>query len=281
MEDNIEDDPEEEHYYSKQHQDDDSESSEEEVESEWEEVEEVVREKITLRVGKGGRVGVLDVKLEGKDIYVSVEDAFLVVEADFELIDPQTTDTSSPANTATPPSTAPAAPKAEPPQVVKDNASSGERLMKKSFLARAITAIPSLLLRDCRVRFVMKGSSNNDIPHSNQASKDNVDRTQEIDENEGEPPSNAHDTVIEVGIDFLSVTSGEDFLAHVRADEESNGGSTTTGTSNNSKSGRSIFPTFSGETDHKKDPASATETDQNEFLRKRIRTGKGPESGIW
>jgi hypothetical protein len=77
-------------------------------------------------------------------------------------------------------------------------------------------------------------------------------------------------TVYLIGVDFLSVTGGEDFLAHVRNSTTENGGGQLSDSDVQTQT-RSI-PSFR---------ESTTDDKQHEFLRKRVRTGRGPGGGVF
>ena len=85
----------------------------------------------------------------------------------------------------------------------------------------------------------------------------------------GETELTVDDSVVEMSIEMLSITSGEDFLAHVRTEGES--------TSSNTNATEPKDPK-----DPKPKPSlkALEESNENEYLVKRIRTGRGPEGGI-
>ena len=180
---------------------------------------------MTLSIGNMGCIGTLDVRLIGTDIHVFIEDAFLIVEAVRVRKEPEpndgggggggggTTDaasimsnkskdgsmkdtsqhspprkkTSSSTGGNTPSKRASAssvpstpAPKPEPKTVA-------DRILAQNALARLISNIPHLFLRDIRVRFIIRDE---------EPSRDNMD-----------------DTVVELCCEFLSVNDGEDVMA--------------------------------------------------------------------
>ena len=134
----------------------------------------------------------------------------------------------------------------------------GEKIKNKSKLAKYLSLIPHLFLRDCRVSLLLPEEFG----------------TESTDED-----SCADDcTVFELGIDFLSVTSGDDFLDVLHMFDTGNQSSRSTPMSK-SQSNRS-----------RRSSSGASEAEakclnslmpNNLFQRKRIRTGRGPESGIW
>ena len=206
-----------------------------------------IEKDMMLRLGNGGRIGVLDVRLVGKELFVSVEDAFLVVEACQRPDEPENyadnaADTDE-ETTGKPPTVEKK--KAAPSKKADKEMSEGERVIDKSAIARALSAIPHLFLRDCRVRLVVREG---DVGH------------------EAETEISDKDSVLDFGIELLSVTSGEDFLAHVRADDDPS--SSVNAFNEEAYKSQSSF-------------ASYDESSNNEFIVKRIRTGRGPEGGIW
>ena len=196
---------------------------------------------MVLKLSTGGRIGTLDVRLVGKDLHIMVEEAYLTVEA---CPKPDDTDETS----AAPPPSAAAADdkkneaedkkrKSNPPKNV------AERILERSGLAKAISAIPHLLLRDCTIRLIVREN-----------------------ESGGEDEVGPLDSVVEVGVELFSVTSGDDFMAGFRSSEEE-GQKEQAGEMEASPRKMSL--------------KRLEEDDENEYLMKRIRTGKGPEGGIF
>lgn len=206
-----------------------------------------VEKDMVLRLGNGGRIGVLDVRLVGKELHVSVEDAFLVVEACHKPDAPENdADDGSTAGSEKDEGTKGKehATDKKKPAASNKNLSEGERVLDKSGIARALSAIPHLFLRDCRVRLVVR--------------EGDVGREADADISES-------DSMLDLGIELLSVTSGEDFLAHVRADEDA---ATNSAFDEEAYKSQTSFSSYD-------------ECSHNEFIVKRIRTGRGPEGGIW
>ena len=102
---------------------------------------------LILRLGKFGRIGTLDVRLVGKDIHVFVEDADLTVEAVRLAPDVETDDKD-----ADPDAKKKKKPKKAPPEIK----TVGDRVLAENAIARAISLIPNLFLRDIRVRVVLR-----------------------------------------------------------------------------------------------------------------------------
>jgi hypothetical protein len=150
----------------------------------------------------------------------------------------------------------------------------GDRVLADNPLARAIAAIPHLLLRDIRIRFIIRKEPQANRKEEGDAAATTTSTTEESKSPAAEsvPASNQAlpgDTMLEVGIEFLSVSSGEDVLSHFqeRTGDESersegdNGGVST-------KPPVAVIPTESP-------------LDANEYMIRHIRTGRGPAAGIW
>ena len=227
---------------------------EEEVEEDEEEEEYTAEEDMILYLGKGGRIGTLDVRLVGKELHVMVEDAFLTVEAcpKQEECDDASSKTASTAD-ATKDDGSKArkkdTKKEAMPCLKKEGATAGERVLENSMFARAISAIPHLLLRDIRIQLVVRS------------------KAQEPDA-ELKTQISLEDSVVEVNIEMLSVASGEDFLEKFGDDSASK----VTPSMDDSSISFSARQRVSLQV--------LEERDENEYLFKRIRTGKGPEGGI-
>ena len=227
------------------------------------EVEEefVVEEELALCVGAGGSIGILNIRMVGGELHVTVEDAHLTIEAvpvNESCFDEGNETGKSPQKSnferSTSTSNAP-----ETPTLADKNKESkmGEKIQKKSLLARCLSMIPHLFLRDCKVSLLLPAEMGED--------------------------GNVYDddcTVFEFGIEFLSVTSGDDFLDVLRYHS---GNQTSEGPqAPNQRWGCRQSSSVESET-----PSSNSEGrndhvfGNNLFARKRIRTGKGPEGGVW
>lgn len=195
-----------------------------------------------------------------KDLHVLIEDAVLTIEAipmpeaDERFNDGEATNDSNvgdPADDASATS-ASAMPdlskKTDKESPKKDTV--GERVLADNGLARMISAIPHLFLRDVRVRLIIRSEPPNKS-------------------DTGEP--NPNDTMVEIGIDFLSVTSAEDILSHFQ--EQVNDDDFNYGTAEDSQrpglTRRSSVASIDASMEH------------NEYLFRHIRTGKGPDAGLW
>lgn len=207
-----------------------------------------------LRLGEGGTIGTLDVRLVGKTIHLLVEDAVLTVEA-VRVAPPQTSPGGDGEHTAADPAdsnktnaaSAPSKPKPKMP----DPKTTGDRVLAENAIARIFSVIPNLFMRDIRVQVVIRDEI--------------IEETENGESDDFRYGPN--DTVIELAIELLSVTDGGDFLLNFvnpgEDDDEYYSGDESIGTA----------------TDVSSAPSSAPD-ESNEFMTKRIRTGRGPEGGI-
>jgi hypothetical protein len=208
-------------------------------------------EDMVLYLGKAGRIGTLDVRLIGKELHIMIEDASLTLEARPK---PQNVDqpaASVTSNSASSKDDRSNSKKKETKKAAKqtskkDLVTPGDRILDRSILAKTIFGIPHLLLRDVRIQFI--------ICNTSQTSK--RDALHEVD---------LDDSIIEVNLEMLSVASGEDLLEKFGSDGESKPPNSAA-ESNSSR--------------HRVSLQSLEELDENEYLTRRIRTGKGPEGGI-
>ena len=202
---------------------------------------------VILRLGKGGHIGVLDVRLVGGNIHVLVEDADITVEVISQL---QTVMGEEEGGEKEPPTTE----KPKVPDQKKEPETIEERVLAEIALARIFSAIPNLFLRDIRIRAIIR----------DEVCTDPEDVSEEI---------GPDDTILDFSIELLSVTDGEDFLANFRAAAHLDGDHST-GDGGEDTAGD--YDEDYEETDH-----SLTDSDnQNEFSVRRIRTGRGPEGGL-
>jgi len=225
------------------------------------EVEEEVEDEMALLVGAGGSIGTLNIRLVGKELHVTVEDAHLILEAVPNESDEEGDDTKSkaqkPSNIDR--STSSSSVNSETEISVADENNEveptiGEKVKKKSLLAKYLSMIPHLFLRDCRVSLILPEEAEKESP------SDDIDDC----------------TLFELGIDFLSVTSGDDFMDTLRFDT---GNSNTTPIPKSKVLRRSSSMGSSIPEGKQRDNNQTTK--KNIFARKRIRTGKGPDGGIW
>ena len=247
---------------------DNDDNDDDEDDYEYYEEESPIEETMELRVGKGGRIGTLNAKIVGKDYHITVEDADLVLE-----IAPKPTSSTDDAGTTGAGDAAAVDDVKEEERSAKAasmnrNASSTtteDRVMQNSRLARYLAAIPNLYLRDCRVRIILKGGDSREagsVADKGIDASNNETSTTGEGEGGNKADDNSSSTTYIVGIDFLSVTGGEDdFLAHARTNNEG-----------------VLLDQIRNAPSFREDGIDDT---QNEFLRKRVRTGKGPEGGIF
>eukprot|EP00956_Cyclotella_meneghiniana_P009435 scaffold13029_cov68-Cyclotella_meneghiniana.AAC.5 len=239
----------------------DEDSDEESSDGSVIEVEEeyTVEDTMSLVVGAGGAIGTLNIRFVGKELHVTVEDAHLIIEAlpvgttdDESNFDQNNDETKNHIHVRSDSTVSETSVDSIPdgnsgPAV--DSTTFGEKIKKKSMLARYLSMIPHLFLRDCRVSLILPGES-------------------DLDDNESSSSSVGDCTVFECGIDFLSVTSGDDFIDVLRFD-------TGNQTVDSSPPHSAPLPS------NVKEKKERNQNTNNVFERKRIRTGKGPEGGLW
>ncbi|KAL7471757.1 hypothetical protein ACHAXS_012045 [Conticribra weissflogii] len=116
--------------------------------------------------------------------------------------------------------------------------------------------IPHLFLRDCRISLILPEDDFSDGDESSNYSVGNCN-------------------IFELGIDFLSVTSGDDFLDSFRFENE-----LPFERNANKRSVSRASPDSNPKSDDEI-VKSNNHNAKNVFSKKRIRTGKGPDGGIW
>eukprot|EP00548_Thalassiothrix_antarctica_P010632 CAMPEP_0194156052 /NCGR_PEP_ID=MMETSP0152-20130528/66889_1 /TAXON_ID=1049557 /ORGANISM="Thalassiothrix antarctica, Strain L6-D1" /LENGTH=1145 /DNA_ID=CAMNT_0038863439 /DNA_START=65 /DNA_END=3502 /DNA_ORIENTATION=+ len=212
-----------------------------------------IEEDMVLRLGKSGRIGTLDVRLVGKELHVTVEDAFLTVEACPKPDEPDdvSVKTASTADTTKDDAVL----KVKKKKATKSGADKkektvGECVIENSPLARALSALPHLFLRDVRIQIIIQ--SNLGV----------------VSEEEVRSEAGPDDSVAELGIELLSVTGGEDILANFFNDNDPAPPSPDDLGDSSERSRKHVSL------------KKIEERDENEYLRRRIRTGKGPDGGI-
>lgn len=245
------------------------------------------RQPMMLRLGKGGTIGTLDVRLVGKTIHVLIEDATLTIEV-VRLATPVDHHHHHPnadENTALPNATnTPKKKKKTPPAAVPSPPkTAGDHVLAENAIARIFSAIPNLFLRDIRIRLVIRdqvvsgescdsdeGGSGN--PSSSATLPDEANISEYYDSN---------DTIIELTIELLSVNDGKDFLLNFGGTVE---GDLLSSASSSSDDDDSVGAKSGGKSDrasYNNNVTAGVETiSNNEYLTKRIRTGRGPEGGI-
>lgn len=294
---------------------------------EEEECEEEHELPMRLCLGEHGRIGMVDVRLIGKELHIMVEDAMVTIEAipiltqddgtekedtqenydEFHGGDNQnnvngdgfakesgnddTRDMDS-ATAETEQSTT--EPKPEPK---RDTI--GDRVLADNRLAKLISAIPHLFLRDICIRLIVRdepmepttGEDVGNTTSNTSSSSSNADT--DIDNMDGysKPKPSSKDTMVEVGIDFLSVTSGEDILSHFQqdhttAESDLQNLNNEHGTLDSSRrSAVSLADSISTKPPSLfKIPSNFVDANgehKNEYLFRHIRTGRGPSAGIY
>ncbi|GKY98797.1 hypothetical protein MPSEU_000835900 [Mayamaea pseudoterrestris] len=223
-----------------------------------------------LRLGKGGHVGVLDVRLIGSEIHVLVEDGFLIIEAVRvkPLNDAHVTDDANMDKDSTHPPSAVLGKQQSAPPPTKSGSKPktiGDRVLAENALARYFSAIPNLLLRDLRIQVVIRDQIVND------------DDTDENDDDETEFSND--DAIVEICVEFLSITDGGDFLGKYRYKDDDGDDDDDDDEDGDDINNHSLH------TSHSKDRASAHTRQEdriveNQYATKRIRTGRGPDGGV-
>jgi hypothetical protein len=281
---------------------------------------------LQLCLGENGRIGIVDVRLIGKELHIMVEDAVVTIEAmpiltkdddiekegmedspdeisgwdnrdngvakepgkdnkkdDNRYMDSATAETEQSTTT----------PKPEPKR-----GTVGDRVLADNGLARLISAIPHLLLRDICIRLIVRDEpmtpttdENGGNPTSSTSShSSNSDTDSNNIDGYSKPKPSSKDTMVEVGIGFLSVTSGEDILSrfqqeHTTAESDLQNSNNENGTLNSSKrSAASLTDSIVTKPPSLlKIPSNFVDANgehMNEYLIRHIRTGRGPFAGI-
>lgn len=204
----------------------------------------------------------------GRELHVLVEDAFLTLEAYTKA--PATEEPAAPQDTADTENTTTEAPPGEttekkptaanppPPVDISELKTTGERVLAMNGMARIFSSIPHLFLRDIIVRLVVRGEDYEEPLEepSTLTSDPENDDTSDLDSAE---------VVVDIGIGLLSVTEGDDFLSPFNNDDDEDGAT------NDGSEAPSAMPTQS----------QFVASPENEYLTRRIRTGKGAEGGLW
>jgi hypothetical protein len=207
-----------------------------------------------LQLGQGCFIGTLDIRLIGKTIHIMVEDAFLTLEVIQQ--------TQSATDGGRVSSTTEKKEKLSP--ALK---TTGDRVLAENIIARLLSMIPNLFLRDINIRLVMQDDSTERTSLEDEKSKNDIE----------EPifEYGSNDSVVEFVIELLSVTDGDDFLSKFQTDrdldeeflpEDSDSGPEADSYTTQNASYHSA--------------SSIIIEDSNDFITKRIRTGRGPEGGV-
>jgi hypothetical protein len=220
-------------------------------------------------------------RLVDKELHILVEDAVLTVEA-FPIPQPtdetdggpevpqqvpSTTDdgASSTAGGAASTTSAPVPPKPKPkvPKAEPKRDTVGDRVLADNPLARLVASIPRLFLRDIRIRFIVHKEPKGTRSDNNESANGPT----------SEPVLGPGDTMLEVGIEFLSVSGGDDVLSHFQDRPEDEGRQPDDPTT-----GYSPSPSLSNVGTV---TTAGTLVDNNDYIIRHIRTGRGPNAGIW
>ena len=231
--------------------------------------------KLILRLGHGGTIGTLDVRLLGKDIHVLVEDAFVTVEVvrvsqnNTAREDPNknaSTEDGAPATAETP--TTKRNQKTHQKKPLPDPKTVGERIIAENRLARLFSMIPNLFLRDIRLRIVIRDETV--VEDDPEASANGLNQFGSDETNDQD--YSIHDTMVELTVEYFSVTDGADPMARFDA----TGGSQDEFSSSDEDS--------EDEDTLERMPSTAYSSEEpqsrQEYLTKHIKTGRGPDGGI-
>lgn len=272
------------------------------------EEEEEYEQPVRLCLGADGRVGILDVRLIGKELHVMIEDADVTIEAipiledddddrndsdtqddnvitDYDDLDKSRRSKAEPsagkqkgASTATTEK-----PKSKPkPEPKRETV--GDRVLADNPLARLISSIPHLFLRDVRIRIIVRdqaiaASQTQGVAESD-GSRKGSSQPQTVDDcgpklTKAKP--SYKDTMVEIGIDFLSVTSGDDVLSHFHHQTE--GDVEDLGIDEGLVTSKIGKPPPLLKVPSQVIPDGPDHT--NEYLVRQIRTSRGPEGGFF
>ncbi|KAG7362668.1 hypothetical protein IV203_026028 [Nitzschia inconspicua] len=261
----------------------------------YEDEEEVYEEdcEVPLRLclGQNGYIGTLDVRLIGKELHVMVEDAVVTIEAVPVLPtdDGASTDSDQDASntknqeghdkksTEEGDAAPPAAAKKKKTEHKRDTV--GDRVLADNPLARLISAIPHLFLRDIRIRLIIRDKP---MTVSELDTDDGTNRVKTPEGTTPQPECSPKDIMIELGIDFLSVSSGEDILSHFQqVTEEESQSASLDPTSSETFGERSSQPPTLLNIPSYTNVGLDGRDQKNEFLVRHIRTGRGPAAGIF
>jgi len=297
---------------------------------EYYEVEEDFEEELELPLqlclGEHGRIGVVDVRLIGKELNVMVEDAMITIEAipiaskdeDIEVDECHgTSNESSSAENKDNASSLKESGKTiiEEVDVQDSNVSTsetktstktskskpkrdtvGDRVLADNGLARIISSIPHLFLRDVCIRLVVRDEPTaetfmEDKGNAPDSSSSNISNAStEKDDVERCPKSlpSSNDTMVELVVDFLSVTSGEDILsrfqqAHTTVEDDLQNVANDSDVLDSSSSASVADSASTKPPSLLKIPSNFVDANgehKNEYLLRHIRTGRGPSAGI-
>jgi hypothetical protein len=247
---------------------------------------------LVLKLGRDGTIGILDVRLVGKTIHVLIEDADLTIEVVRQSAGGYETSTPSPQQQQQQQKQAAAA-AANKKKMAADASSStaalktpGDRLLAENIIARYLSIVPNLFLRDVRIRLII---------HEDEAVQSHPPNTHNRNEHGDDTKERSNDSVVEVVIGLFSVNDGKDFLLNFAGEFENDADDDNENVSDEDNDVELILGQGSEPTtvdgihtsirssDGLRSMSGDTTTgmgNTNEFLSKRIRTGRGPEGGI-
>jgi len=298
-----------------------------EYDEEEEDCEEEYELPLRLCLGEDGRIGTIDVRLIGKELHVMLEDAVITIEAiPIMPIDENTkkdraqensigvhSQESQPCDNEND-NAMDESIKANVDGDAKNNASANahegtskpkpepkrdtvyDRVLADNGLARVISAIPHLFLRDIRVRMIVRNEpmrpTFKEEKNRGDFSNSSFDTANRHFDGYTKPMPSSKDTMVELGIDFLSVTSGEDILSHFQQEHTTseedllilNNNGNLDRTNHSKKSTSTTDTTSTKPPTLLKIPsniADANGEEKNEYLVRHIRTGRGPSAGIF
>eukprot|EP00984_Skeletonema_dohrnii_P005832 scaffold2059_cov129-Skeletonema_dohrnii-CCMP3373.AAC.6 len=239
--------------------DDDDQDSYIEIEEEC-----IIEDDMALVVGAGGVIGTLNIRVVDKELHITVEDAHLILEVMPKESLSEKKVSSSPSKASKPKSferSSSTSSEADLPSATSKNdknATIGDKVKHKSMFAKVLSMIPMLFLRDCRVTLILP---------------EEVDSSREEDENDDVSNDSCDNcTVFELGIDFLSVTRGDDFMDVFQRN------TADTPLPKPQRRGNNSASVADDSNSHSERPGQDS---SHIYERRRIRTGKGPEGGLW
>jgi hypothetical protein len=225
----------------------------------------IVEDDMALVVGAGGVIGTLNIRVVDKELHITVEDAHLILEVMPKEVVSETK-ASSPSKASKPvtvertTSTSSEADLASATSKNDENTTIGEKVKQKSMFAKILSMIPMLFLRDCRVTLILP---------------EEVDSSGEGDENDEASNDSCDNCIVfELGIDFLSVTSGDDIVDVFQRN------TADTPPSKPHRRGGNSVPNENQRASAERDTRHGQDSNYI-YERRRIRTGKGPEGGLW
>ncbi len=212
-----------------------------------------------------------------RELHVLIEDALLTIEAfpvieathecddndGEEQVDERLKPTIDDAGSATTSGSAPlpSKPKTKTQKAEPKRETVGDRVLADNPLARVFAGIPRLFLRDIRIRLIIRKD-----PKVESTDKGGDKAADSATANQPGPG----DTMLELGIEFLSVSGGEDVLSQFQDRSEDD-------SKNHEDQANGTQPIASVAAFS----SVGIPVDNNEYMIRHIRTGRGPSAGIW